>query len=79
MLLAMKIKVAVTVAALASPIAKRTEAYFPATGSSAFAASAASLMWMPWVKRVAPQATMMKKAMMSVMRHPSTTSHRDAP
>ncbi len=54
------------------------DAYSPAKGLSAIAASEASFILMPDGKSVAAHVTIMKKAIMSVIEHPSITSSLDA-
>ena len=63
--------------ALISPMANSSEAYLPASGRSATAACAASVIscW-PLLCSVAAQATTMKNATTSVMMHPMITSQR---
>src|SRR6202041_1517314 len=65
--------------ALKRPKAKSTKAYWPASGFMASAANEASWMdVMPWVQRVAAQATTMNHATTSVKTEPTITSMREA-
>ena len=63
--------------AASSPTANRTVADGPASGPSAWAASAASLITTPWVHSVAAQATTMKPATRFVSSAPTVTSIRE--
>ncbi len=58
------------------PKAKISAAKTPASGLSAMAASLASWMTMPFSCRVEAQATMMKKATVTVATQPMTTSQK---
>src|SRR4029079_17376668 len=65
--------------ALNSPAANSRYAYRPASGRSAWAASAASrIVVIPAEWSVAAHATMMNQATIAANRHPMMTSHREA-
>ena len=63
-------------AAPMSPMANRSLASVPARGSSAAAASAASLIESPWACRVAAHDTTTKKPIIPVSSAPVITSTR---
>ena len=73
-----KVNYRANIDALNSPNAKSHVQYAPATGSSASAASLASSILIPPLKRVAAHARMMKKATTLTTMEPAVTSRRAA-
>ena len=60
--------------ALATLIPKKMAAYSPANGFSAIAASWASFILIPWGNSVFAHVTIIKKAIILVIKHPTVTS-----